>query len=59
MTQDAASIRRARALTRAAGMTWPTDRIRAHAERFGHERFRGEFRAAVTEVLAAPRGQRW
>ncbi len=47
------------ALTRAAATTWPSDRIRAHAERFGHDRFRAEFRAAVDEVLAAPRGQRW
>ena len=47
------------ALTRAATLTWPADRIRAHAERFSHDRFRTEFRAAVGEVLAAPRGQQW
>ncbi len=47
------------AMTRAAATAWPSDRIRAHAERFGHERFHTEFRAAVDEVLAAPRGERW
>jgi glycosyltransferase involved in cell wall biosynthesis len=47
------------ALVRAAATTWPADRIRANAERFSHERFRAEFRAALGEVLAAPPGQRW
>ena len=47
------------ALMRAAATTWPADRIRANAERFGHDRFRAQFRTAVDEVLAAPRGQRW
>ncbi|MEP7116572.1 MAG: glycosyltransferase, partial [Acidobacteriota bacterium] len=47
------------ALQRAAAITWPSDRIRANAERFGHDRFRTEVRAAVGEVLAAPPGTRW
>ena len=47
------------ALERAAATTWPSDRIRANAERFGHDRFRDEVRTVVGEVLAAPRGRRW
>jgi glycosyltransferase involved in cell wall biosynthesis len=49
----------AAALTRAAEIRWDTRRIRAHAERFGHARFRVEFEHAVSEVLAAPRDARW
>lgn len=49
----------AAALTAAAARTWDTARIRQHAERFSHGRFRAEFRHAVDEVLAAPRGTRW
>ena len=49
----------AAALTAAAARTWDTPRIRQHAERFSHGRFRAEFRHAVDEVLAAPRGTRW
>lgn len=49
----------AEALTRAAAWPWQPTRIRAHAERFSHDRFRDEFRQAVDEVLAAPRGSRW
>jgi glycosyltransferase involved in cell wall biosynthesis len=47
------------ALTRAAATAWPAHEIRANAERFGHARFHDEFRAAVGEVLAAPRGHQW
>lgn len=47
------------ALGRAAATAWDGRRIRAHAERFGHDRFRREFQAVVDEVLAAPRGTRW
>lgn len=49
----------AAALTRAAATSWDRGRIRANAERFGHEHFRSEFRGTVDEVLAAPRGTRW
>lgn len=47
------------ALTHAATRAWDGTRIRRHAERFSHARFRAEFRHAVDEVLAAPRGTRW
>ncbi len=47
------------ALTRAAAAPWSVAKIRANAVRFGHDRFRTEFRAAVDEVLAAPSGHRW
>ncbi|MEZ5293412.1 MAG: glycosyltransferase [Vicinamibacterales bacterium] len=49
----------AQALARAAATSWDGPRIRAHAERFGHERFRDEFRRAVDEVLQAAPGTRW
>jgi glycosyltransferase involved in cell wall biosynthesis len=49
----------AEALTRTAARAWDRGRIRAHAEHFGHARFRAEFEAAVGEVLDAPRGTRW
>lgn len=49
----------AEALRAATTRAWDRGRIRAHAERFGHARFRDEFRAAVDEVLAAPKGTRW
>ncbi len=47
------------ALIQVAASTWPVNQIRANAERFSHDRFRAEFRAAVDQVLAAPRGHRW
>lgn len=49
----------AAALTAAAARPWDAARIRRHAERFSHGRFRAEFRHAVDDVLAAPRGTRW
>lgn len=47
------------ALSRAAATIWDGRRIRANAERFGHDRFRAEFGAVVDDLLSAPRGQRW
>ena len=49
----------AAALQQATRRAWDTTRIRTHAERFSHGRFRAEFRHAVDEVLAAPGGTRW
>jgi glycosyltransferase involved in cell wall biosynthesis len=47
------------ALRHAASAPWDSARIRVNAERFGHERFRAEFRAVVDTVLAAPPDERW
>ncbi|MBP7778085.1 MAG: glycosyltransferase [Acidobacteria bacterium] len=47
------------ALADVSRRTWDQGRIRAHAERFSHARFRADFRHAVDEVLAAPGGARW
>jgi glycosyltransferase involved in cell wall biosynthesis len=49
----------AAALRRAAATRWEPARIRAHAERFGHDRFRREMHAAVEETLAAPASRVW
>jgi glycosyltransferase involved in cell wall biosynthesis len=49
----------AEALRAAAARPWDGARIRAHAERYGHARFRAEFQHAVDDVLAAPKGTRW
>ena len=59
LVEDDSATAWARALTAATRRSWDSARIRANAERFSHARFRAEFRHAVDELLAAPRGTRW
>lgn len=49
----------AAALRHATTRPWDGARIRQHAERYGHSRFRAEFRHAVDELLDAPGDPRW
>jgi glycosyltransferase involved in cell wall biosynthesis len=49
----------AAALRHATTRPWDGARIRQHAERYGHGRFRAEFRHAVDELLDAPGDTRW
>ncbi len=47
------------AMARAATVNWDRARIRAHAERFGKDRFQREMTAIVDETLRAPAATRW
>jgi len=49
----------AEALRRATALRWDPARIRAHAERFSHERHVDRMRAVIDETMAAPPGTRW
>jgi glycosyltransferase involved in cell wall biosynthesis len=49
----------AEALTRAATLPWDRSRIRAHAERFGRDRFLKEMTEIVNDTLRAPVTERW
>jgi glycosyltransferase involved in cell wall biosynthesis len=49
----------AAALTRAAGISWNSDRIRQHAETFSRARFVREVQQVVDDTLSAPLGARW
>lgn len=47
----------AEGLKQAAARSWDSARIRAHAERFGRERFAREIMAIIDETMALPAGQ--
>lgn len=59
LVDDESASTWAEALNAVATRAWDSSRIRANAERFGHARFRAEFRHVVDEVLAAPGATRW
>jgi glycosyltransferase involved in cell wall biosynthesis len=49
----------ATAMRRCRDRDYDSALIRAHAERFGRERFRAELTAAIDDVLERPAGQQW
>jgi len=49
----------AEGMRRLAASTFDSADIRAHAERFGRDRFRGEMQMLVDETMAAPGAARW
>lgn len=59
LVSDATEEALADGLRRAAARTWNPATIRAHAERFGRDRFVREMTAVVEETLAAPAERRW
>ena len=56
---EATEASMADAMARAATVNWDRARIRAHAERFGRDRFQKEMTAIVDETLRAPAARRW
>lgn len=59
LVDDATESGFAEAMRAASTRTWDRARIRAHAERFGRERFVQEMTAVVDETLAAPATTAW